>query len=207
MESVSENISVAVRLRPLLPHDNPSHQAWDPASFSDLLSVRGDKKFTFDKVYPTNSTTQRIFDEMCEAHIWKSLGGWNTSIICYGQTGSGKTFTMCGKKKSPGIIPLSLQTIFSYIEDTPAREFLMRCSYYEIYNECVNDLLNPSNCNLPVMDHKNVRITQRGPVVVGLTEEICKTADQIYAILKIGDAHKQVASTNYNLKSTRSHCM
>lgn len=156
MESTSENISVAVRLRPLLPYDNPSQIAWDACSFTDLHACRTDKKFQFDKVYPMNSTTQRIFDEMCENRIWRAMEGWNCGIICYGQTGSGKTFTMCGKRKSPGIIPLSISTIFSFIEDTPGKEFLMRCSYYEVYNECINDLLNPTNCNLPVMDQKNV---------------------------------------------------
>jgi hypothetical protein len=126
-------------------------------SFTSLRSLKDNKTFDFDKVYSTNSTTQRIFDEMCESRIWKAMEGYNCSVICYGQTGSGKTYTMCGKKKSPGIIPLSIQTIFSFIEDTPGKEFLMRCSYCEIYNECINDLLNPLNCNLPLMDDKNVK--------------------------------------------------
>jgi centromeric protein E len=207
MEYFSENISVAVRIRPLFSYDNPSKIAWDPASYSCLRSVCDEKKFEFDKVYGMNSSTQRIFDEMCEQPIWKAMDGLNCSIVCYGQTGSGKTYTMCGKKKSPGIIPLTIQAIFSYIEDTPSKEFLMRCSYCEIYNECINDLLNPLNVNLPIMDDKNVIGMQRGPIILGLTEEVCKTSDQIFAILKVGDAHKKVPSTNFNQKSNRSHCV
>lgn len=156
MANLAENINVAVRLRPILVHETPSNLSWAPASNSTLSSIQENKTFDFDKVYDTNSTTQRIFDELCEFRIWKAMEGYNFSAICYGQTGSGKTLTMCGKKKCPGIIPLSIQTIFSYIEDTPGKEFLIRCSYCEIYNECINDLLNPMNKNLPLMDDKNV---------------------------------------------------
>jgi centromeric protein E len=152
----NEYISVAVRIRPVLSFENPNQLAWDPSSFTSLTSLKTQKTFEFDKVYGMTSTTQRIFDEMCEPRIWKAMEGFNCSIICYGQTGSGKTFTMCGKKKSPGLIPLTIRTIFSFIEDTPSKEFLMRCSYCEVYNECINDLLNPLNCNLPLRDDKLV---------------------------------------------------
>ncbi len=203
----NEYVSVAVRIRPALSFENTNQVTWDPRSFSSLTCLKNDKNFEFDKVYGMNSTTQRIFDEMCESRVWKAMEGFNVSIVCYGQTGSGKTFTMCGKKKAPGIIPLTIQTIFSYIEDTPEKEFLMRCSYCEVYNECINDLLNPLNCNLPLRDDKIVSVTQRGAVIVGLTEEVCRTSEQIFAILKIGDSHKQVSSTSFNQKSSRSHCM
>ena len=156
MSYLTENISVAVRIRPVLSFDNLQQISFDAISFTRLMSLKDEKTYEFDKVYGMNSTTQRIFDELCESRIWKSMESYNCSIICYGQTGSGKSFTMCGKKKSPGIIPLTIQTIFSYIEDTPGKEFLMRCSYCEVYNECINDLLNPLNCNLPIMDDKNV---------------------------------------------------
>lgn len=42
---------------------------------------------------------------------------------------------------------------------------------------------------------------------MGLTEEVCRTAEQVFALLKIGDSHKQVSSNNFNQKSSRSHCM
>ena len=54
------------------------------------------------------------------------------------------------------MIPLTIQTIFSYIEETPSQEFLIRCSYCEISNETINDLLNPLNSNLPLIEDKNV---------------------------------------------------
>ncbi|CAG9332355.1 unnamed protein product [Blepharisma stoltei] len=202
MVSTSENIKVAVRIRPFLSNENPMLAAWEVTSNTSIKSKKGDKQFSFDRLYGMNSTTQRIFDEIGEQVIWKAMDGYSGCIICYGQTTSGKTFTMCGNKQSnPGIIPLSIHNIFGYIEETPEREYLLRCSYVEIYNECINDLLNPSNVNLQVLEDRN-----RGTVIVNVTEEVCKTSDQVYSFLKIGDGHKRIASTNFNDKSSRSHC-
>ena len=48
------------------------------------------------------------------------------------------------------MIPLTVHDIFQLVADTPQREFLLRVSYMEIYNESVNDLLRPGNTNLKV---------------------------------------------------------
>ena len=38
------------------------------------------------------------------------------SVFCFGHTGAGKSYTMFGsREKSPGIIPLTLESIFAYI--------------------------------------------------------------------------------------------
>ncbi len=79
------------------------------------------------------------------------------SIFCYGQTGSGKTYTMYGTgKENPGVVQLAIDTIFSYIEATPEREYLLRFSFIEIYNESVNDLLDSSKTNLQIRDNVKV---------------------------------------------------
>lgn len=87
------------------------------------------------------------------------MEGYNGCIFCYGQTGSGKTFTMHGSRKdNPGIVPLAIDTIFTYIQQTSDKQFLLRCSYLEVYNECINDLLNPSSLNLQIQEDKQVKI-------------------------------------------------
>jgi centromeric protein E len=61
------------------------------------------------------------------------------TIFAYGQTASGKTHTMMGSRGEdgqPGVIPLALASIFHYMEDQSShREFILRCSYLELYNE------------------------------------------------------------------------
>ncbi|KAJ0793569.1 putative plus-end-directed kinesin ATPase [Helianthus annuus] len=65
-----------------------------------------------------------------------------------------------GDQRSPGIIPLAVKDAFSIIQETPNREFLLRVSYLEIYNEVVNDLLNPAGQNLRIREDKQVFYVQ-----------------------------------------------
>ena len=80
------------------------------------------------------------------------MEGFNGCIFCYGQTGSGKTYTMYGRVDSPGIVSLSVESVFAYIQETPDREFLVRCSHLEVYNESINNLLNPDAENLVIQE-------------------------------------------------------
>lgn len=52
--------------------------------------------------------------------------------------------TQTGNDTEPGIIPRAMRDVFGYIKKTPSREFLLRCSYLEIYNETIHDLLSHS---------------------------------------------------------------
>ncbi|XP_056150199.1 centromere-associated protein E [Lampris incognitus] len=63
------------------------------------------------------------------------------TIFAYGQTSSGKTFTMMGSDLNPGVIPMAMEDVFQTIKNFPKKEFLLRVSYMEIYNETVTDLL------------------------------------------------------------------
>ena len=73
------------------------------------------------------------------------MQGYNGTIFAYGQTGCGKTFSMLGvpnDEKLRGIIPNCVAHIFGCIDTTKEGvKFLVRCSYLEIYNEEIRDLL------------------------------------------------------------------
>ncbi len=72
------------------------------------------------------------------------MEGYNGTIFAYGQTGTGKTFTMEGaeSEEMKGIIPRTIDWIFNRIKNYSDRQFLVRASFVEIYNEEVRDLLN-----------------------------------------------------------------
>ncbi|KAK2553787.1 Kinesin-like protein KIN-7I, partial [Acropora cervicornis] len=74
---------------------------------------------------------------------------------------------MMGDQRNEGVIPMAIGEMYDYIEKHPSREFLIRVSYMEIYNEDIRDLLNPSKTNLKV--HENA---QRQVYVGELTEEV-----------------------------------
>jgi len=49
---------------------------------------------------------------------------------------SGKTYTMIGTRNDPGLMVLSLHTIFDLIKkDESSDTFEVSCSYLEVYNE------------------------------------------------------------------------
>ncbi len=59
--------------------------------------------------------------------------------------GCGKTHTMVGdlnSEEDKGIIPRSFQHIINIVQNAKKKKFLIRCSYIEIYNEEIRDLLS-----------------------------------------------------------------
>ena len=90
------------------------------------------------------------------------MKGYNGTIFAYGQSGSGKTFSMlgpevvvdaitCGSDDVPekiqnlyGVIPRAIFDIFTEINkqiDTLGSLFEIKVNYFEIYNECLNNLI------------------------------------------------------------------
>ena len=80
-----------------------------------------------------------------------AISGINATIFVYGQTSSGKTFTMRGNESEVGLIQLSISTLFEKLESL-GEEFKVNISYLEIYNESINDLLDPSKTKLEVRE-------------------------------------------------------
>jgi centromeric protein E len=197
-----ENITVSVRVRPMSTKElEKGHSnVW---VVNHNLIQSADRSFTFDKVFHSGQSTEAVFEELGEKLVWGVMEGFNGCMFCYGQTGSGKTYTMYGVRPNfPGIVPMTVETVFAFIHETVDKEFLVRCSYLEIYNECVNDLLDSSKTNLSLRENK-----QGGLKILELTEKECVSISQVYSLLALGDANRQVASTNFNLKSSRSHSM
>nr|XP_017229976.1 PREDICTED: kinesin-like protein KIN-7D, mitochondrial isoform X2 [Daucus carota subsp. sativus] len=85
------------------------------------------------------------------------------------------------------------------ILQTPGREFLLRVSYLEIYNEVINDLLDPTGQNL------RVREDAQGTYVEGIKEEVVLSPGHALSFLAAGEEHRHVGSNNFNLFSSRSH--
>ena len=155
-----ENITVGVRVRPLNPRELASgcKSIWLTPNPTTIKEKEGPRSFSFDNLYPDYTETLEIFNEQCKTVIEKSILGYNGCIFCYGQTGSGKTHTMHGSlKTNPGLVPISIDKIFSIIQESAGKEFLIRCSYIELYNESINDLLNPNSLNLQLAEDRKVK--------------------------------------------------
>ena len=101
-----------------------------------------------------------------------------------------------------GVIPNSFSHIFECVKASTDVEYLIRCSYLEIYNEEVKDLLG--NTKAPVKCELK-EDPQRGVFVKGLTDVVVETEDQLMAMLDKGLSVRTTASTQMNAESSRSH--
>lgn len=92
-----------------------------------------------------------------------------------------------------------MKDVFAYIRRTPAREYLLRCSYLEIYNESIHDLLAP-----PGSASQPVQIIGNG-VLAPLREEVVTSLKGVKEVLERGEGNRRTASTDWNERSSRSH--
>ncbi|KAL8456271.1 hypothetical protein ACS0TY_034474 [Phlomoides rotata] len=201
-ERSKENVTVTVRFRPLSPRE--IRQGEEIAWYADGDSiVRNEHNpsiaYAYDRVFGPTTTTRQVYDVAAQHVVSGAMEGVNGTIFAYGVTSSGKTHTMHGDQRSPGIIPLAVKDAFSIIQETPTREFLLRVSYLEIYNEVVNDLLNPAGQNL------RIREDAQGTFVEGVKEEVILSPAHALSLIAAGEEHRHVGSTNFNLQSSRSH--
>ncbi|KAJ9189675.1 hypothetical protein P3X46_000939 [Hevea brasiliensis] len=197
-----DSISVTIRFRPLSERE---FQRGDEISWyadGDKI-VRNEYNpataYAFDRVFGPHTFSQEVYDVAAKPVVKAAMEGVNGTVFAYGVTSSGKTHTMHGDQNSPGIIPLAIKDVFGIIQDTPGREFLLRVSYIEIYNEVINDLLDPTSQNL------RVREDAQGTYVEGIKEEVVLSPGHALSFIAAGEEHRHVGSNNFNLLSSRSH--
>ncbi|PIA57112.1 hypothetical protein AQUCO_00600086v1 [Aquilegia coerulea] len=197
-----DSISVTIRFRPLSERE---FQKGDEVSWyadGDKI-VRNEYNpataYAFDRVFGPSTNSKVVYDVAARPVVKSAMEGVNGTVFAYGVTSSGKTHTMHGDQNSPGVIPLAIKDVFSIIQDTPGREFLLRVSYLEIYNEVINDLLDPTGQNL------RVREDAQGTYVEGIKEEVVLSPGHALSFIAAGEEHRHVGSNNFNLFSSRSH--
>lgn len=89
-----------------------------------------------------------------------SIQGYNCSIFAYGQTGAGKTYSIMGNLddlqsniycESRGILPRIIEDIVKELNTDKHQEYTLTCSYIEIYNEQIFDLVLVYLCSFQVI--------------------------------------------------------
>ena len=130
------------------------------------------KMLTFDSVLSGSSQVDVFRTLRTQALLQDALEGYAVTVFAYGQTGSGKTYTISGDDASEpnseeappwsdpgpsGLLPRALGTLFATIAQWTREGRLSTCSvrasYLELYNEQINDLLNPESTNLQLRAH------------------------------------------------------
>nr|XP_048703282.1 centromere-associated protein E isoform X1 [Caretta caretta] len=199
-------VTVCVRMRPLIARENEASgdkvQLHWKSENCTILQVDGTRTFNYDCVFHTNDSTQQVYEGVAVPIIKSAVQGYNGTIFAYGQTASGKTYTMMGSDKSMGIIPKAVQDVFKIICEIPGREFLLRVSYMEIYNETITDLLCDSRKNKPLGIREDFN---RNIYVEDLIEEVVVNPEQVMEWLRKGEKKRHYGETKMNEHSSRSH--
>lgn len=145
------------------------------------------------------------------------LQGHNGLLFAYGITNAGKTYTITGNQKDAkerGLLPRILDVVFNSIEagkdsDMKGNEhtkfkmdqsssFAVFISYAELYNDSLRDLLAVGNDSAPSTDDRGKR---------NITEVHVTSRSKAEDLLRQGMQARQVAATQLNNDSSRSHCM
>ncbi|GMH37875.1 hypothetical protein BSKO_05759 [Bryopsis sp. KO-2023] len=210
-----EAVKVVVRCRPLNSQEiqDGRQRIVEMDSSSGQVQVKnfkGDpdevaRSFTFDQVYDWNAGQKEIFDITVQPIVDAVMDGYNGTIFAYGQTGTGKSHTMEGRDDPPdqkGTIPNTFDYIFNRIsKESGKKEFLVRASYLEIYNEEIRDLL-AKNSDKKLQLKETV---DNGVFVKDLMQFVVKGVSEITSVLQVGKKNRAVGSTLMNQDSSRSH--
>ncbi|KAI9831298.1 MAG: hypothetical protein M1826_003737 [Phylliscum demangeonii] len=209
------NVIVSVRVRPDPGGAEPKVDGeWMVDGRRSLITYRGREggNYVYDHVFTPHDQNAKIYDSAAKRLVRRVMEGYHGTVFAYGMTGTGKTFSMQGTATSPGVIPLAITDIFSYIRETPHREFLLRVSYLEIYNEKIHDLLSlPTTPGLGGSSpHEEIKLredSKRGVYATPLKEEIVQSPTQLLRVIARGDLARRTSSTQYNTRSSRSHAV
>ena len=209
------NVVVSVRVRPDANSGSTNPEGeWMVDGRKSLIAYRGKEggDHYYDNVFTTHDNNSRVYDCIAKRLVRRVMEGYHGTVFAYGMTGTGKTFSMQGTASSPGVIPLAITDIFSYIRETPSREFLLRVSYLEIYNEKIHDLLSMPTSNGVGINAQQDEIklredAKRGVYATPLKEEIVQSPTQLLRVIARGDQARRTAATQFNARSSRSHAV
>ena len=115
------------------------------------------RPFVFDRVFAPDATQTDVFAQV-RPLVEGVVSGYNATVMAYGSTGSGKTHSIMGQGgidaalessgavgPGSGVLARTVSALFSRIADRAAeREFTVRLSYVELYNNNFRDLLHKS---------------------------------------------------------------
>lgn len=185
---------------------------------ANCLFHREAGEFYYDKVFGMESNNREVYSELVAPVVKKALDGYNGTVFAYGMTGSGKTYSMQGESNEMGLIDLCVDQIFRHYTTTAQMGAINKvsCSYLEIYNERLYDLLNPEATrysslgrhSAPPPEELRIRDDpQFGVKVIGLNEVGVTSAESLVEIISKGDTLRRTSTTDFNARSSRSHAI
>ncbi|TQD86035.1 hypothetical protein C1H46_028421 [Malus baccata] len=211
-DGVPGRVRVAVRLRP-----RNAEEMMADADFADCVELQPELKrlklrknnwdldtYEFDDVLTEYASQKRVYEVVAKPVVESVLDGYNGTVMAYGQTGTGKTFTLgqLGEEDTSerGIMVRSMEDILA---DISPQTDSISVSYLQLYMETLQDLLDPANDNIPIVeDPRTGDVSVPGATIVEI-----KNQQSFLELLRCGEAHRIAANTKLNTESSRSHAI
>ncbi|KAI7904100.1 P-loop containing nucleoside triphosphate hydrolase protein [Cokeromyces recurvatus] len=212
LSDLNQKIRVCVRKRPLNRKELERNEkdiaptvgirsinVNEPKMKVDLTKYIEQHNFTFDDVFDSNETNERIYQRTAQPLVKYIFEGGKATCFAYGQTGSGKTYTMLDSKL--GLYVLAARDVFSLIRQPKYKHLIACIGFYEIYQGHLYDLLN---------DRKKLFAREDGKqnvVIVGLKEFVIENVEDLMQVFEYGSQARSTGSTGANSDSSRSHAV
>ena len=210
----SDNVQVYIRIRPFISREEELNQTKQIKSIGtneiEVQSSNSTLHCKYDAIFDDSFSQEQVYEKIKEC-TQAVLNGFNSTLFAYGQTGSGKSYTMFGSEQDPskfnpnkvsaqaGIIPRAIRDIF---KETSRNNVDIYCSFIQIYNENIYDLLRDWKMDKPLAIHED-RI--HGIYVEGLSEYAVRSGPDCLSLLQCGEETRAVRATHMNQVSSRSH--
>ena len=89
------------------------------------------------------------------------------------------------------------------IESESEKEFLVRCSFIEIYNEEIHDLLSKD----PRAKYELKESPDKGIFIKDLNQQVVKSVMEMEELMILGNKNRSTGETAMNKDSSRSHSL
>ncbi|KAG7956797.1 hypothetical protein I3843_11G141400 [Carya illinoinensis] len=213
--SMNSNPKTSVKSKPL-SSSGPRRSSTD-ADFADCVELQPELKrlklrknnwdsdtYEFDEVLTEFASQKRVYEVVAKPVVESVLDGYNGTIMAYGQTGTGKTYTLgrLGEEDTAacGIMVRAMEDILA---DVSLETDSISVSYLQLYMETIQDLLDPANDNIPIVeDSKTGDVSLPGANLVEIRDQ-----KSFVELLRLGEAHRFAANTKLNTESSRSHAI
>ncbi|KAK6162473.1 hypothetical protein DH2020_002314 [Rehmannia glutinosa] len=166
-------VRVSVRLRP-----RNAEELVADADFADCVELQPENNwdsdtYEFDEVLTEFASQKRVYEVVAKPVVESVLDGYNGTVMAYGQTGTGKTYTLgrLGDEDTSarGIMVRSMEDILANI--SPETDSIS-VSYLQLYMETIQDLLNPANDNISIVeDQKTGDVSLPGATVLEIRDQ------------------------------------
>ena len=158
--------------------------------------------YNFTKIFGIEKKNEDVFNFVCKDFLNDFVNlGKSGLIFVYGFSNSGKSYTMEGDEKIKGILQMSFSEIFSLLRSKFNNNnlFELTCTFIEIYNESIYDLLSETRTKLKLIGKNNLFSVKNA------TFHAIKTENDFLNTLNTGLKNRSTHSTNLNQNSSRSH--